>query len=373
MSANISGVGKLQNQVVQGQEDEAEVMREQGDWNGMAVSVNDDPSSLIADAAEEMTFAAEEETEEKDVSERKTHERDKKHHHANMVVVVPPVKEMQQFRNQLAERLAELMAKIRRSMGNPAAFRQALEGFSNPTERHVALLWLEEQFKDQPSLAEMARREREKLEAEQPSAVQAGYNLMGLDGDLQAGAGPALYRRTILGHESVSALLESIIEKGGEGDFHSRVEYLIKAVGRDLSSTNPSTDKNELEMLNNDLFHLRALANFTRQFADDVGKLREESSLSGLPRAGVETLRLLCRVKDERIVIVEGLNSILSLQGDRNPTYDVKVLTQAYKLAHSLPAKLFVDNDSRQRVLEAVQGRLDKAVDIEESLLSEGD
>ncbi|MDR1613546.1 MAG: SepL/TyeA/HrpJ family type III secretion system gatekeeper, partial [Planctomycetota bacterium] len=31
-----------------------------GEWNGLAVSVSDDPASLLADAAEELTFSASE-------------------------------------------------------------------------------------------------------------------------------------------------------------------------------------------------------------------------------------------------------------------------------------------------------------------------
>ncbi len=366
MSTNISGVGK-QNQPIQHHQNVTQTVQAQGAWNGLAVSVKNDPMSLLADAAEEMTFAASE-TVEKDVADRRKPEK-----HQKVQVVVPATEEMAQLQHQMAERLAKLLAQAKASMGNPAAFREALDAFPDSTERHAALVWLEEQFKNQPSLADMAVREREKLEAEQAQSIQAGYNLLGLEGDPETGTGTDLYRRTILGHESVSALLESIIQKGGEGDFLSRIDYLMKAVGKDLSSTNPSTDKNELEMMNNDLYNLRALANFTRQFTGDVQKLREQFKLPSLPRSGMEALRLLCRVKDERTVMVDGLKPILGLQGRSSPTFDVRALAGVFKLAHSLPAKLFADQDSRQRVLDAVQTHLDRAVDLEEEVLSQGE
>lgn len=367
MSTSISGVGGQQNQPVQHQHNVAQAVVAKGEWKGTPVAVSSTPSSLLADAAEEMTFAASE-TVEKDVADRRRPERQKK-----VQVVVPPTEEMAQLQHQMAERLAKLLTKAKAAMGNPAAFREAMNDFPDPTEQHAALLWLEERLSDQPSLAALARQMRENLEAEQASAIQAGYNVMGVETDAEAGTGADLYRRAVLSGEGIAGLLESIISKGGEGDFATRAEYLFKAVGRDLSAANPSTEKAELEAMNNDLYHLRALANFTRDFSRDIGRMREEGNKPPLPNAGLETVRLLCRVKDERLATLDGLKVILRLEGEKDPLYDVKALTRTFKLAHSLPNKLFADNDSRQRLLDGVQGHLDAAVDLEEDMQAEGD
>lgn len=365
MSSNISGIGRPDQQPIQHQQSVAQAVQAHGNWNGMQVSVSQDFSSLLADAAEEMTFAASE-TVEKDVADRRKPEKQKK-----VEVVVPPTEEMAQMQHQMAERLAKLLAKAKASMGNPAAFRQALNDFPDPTERHAALLWIEEQLANQPSLASMAKMEKERLEAEQAAAIQAGYNLYNVPDDAEAGAGTDLYRRTVLGHATITGLLESILEKSGEGDFLTRVDYLARAVGVDLSATNPSTEKSELEAMNNELYHLRALANFTKEFSGELGRLREETGKPPLDNAGLRTLQFLCRVKDERLILADPLEPILALEGRKDPTYDVRALTGTFKLTHRLPHKLFIDNDARQRLLDAVQGRLDAAVDLEEELLAE--
>jgi type III secretion system TyeA family effector delivery regulator len=124
--------------------------------------------------------------------------------------------------------------------------------------------------------------------------------------------------------------------------------------------------------MNNDLFQLRAMGNFTREFGDDLARLREKRGKPPLPGAGLETLRLISRVKDERLVDLGGLASCLALEKKQDPSYDVLALTGTYNLIHRLPARLFAGEDSRQRLLAASQKLMDAAVDLEESLSEDG-
>ncbi|MCL2000316.1 MAG: TyeA family type III secretion system gatekeeper subunit, partial [Planctomycetes bacterium] len=273
----------------------------------------------------------------------------------------------------MAQRLAKLLAAVKAAMGNPALFREALAEFRDPTERHAALLWLEKELADTPSLQALARREREQLEAEEAEAIQAGYNINGVDAEAVGGPaeGRAAYRRTVLGHGGIGGMLEEVLARHGSDDFTGTVEFLRQAVAADLSAATPATDKRELESLNNDLYHLRALANFTREFGGDIAKLRAGGGKEPLENAGLETLRLLCKAKEERLVMLDGLKVILKLEGAQDPVYDVRALTQAQRLAHQLPAKLFNDEDMRQRLLAAGQKLLDAAIDLEEVALAE--
>lgn len=362
MTSNVSGPSGVGASFYVGPE--ARTAAVSGEWNGLAVTAADDPASLLADAAEEMTFAASE-TVEKKVTERKKSEKE-----SRVAMVVPPSEAMAEMRERLAAKLARLLDAVKAAGGNPAAFRRAVEEFSgDASERHAALLWLEEELAGQPSLAALAKRERETLEAEKPSEIQAGYNIEGVDASQIGGPGEGkdAYRRVVLGHGGVSAMLEEVLARHGADSFVETVDFLRRAVGADLSAAHPSTDKRELEAMNNDLYHLRAIGNFTREFGDSLGKLRETGRKPALPGAGLETLRLFCRVQNERLVALDGLKTILSLEGGRDPVYDVRALTLAGKLAHSLPAKLFADEDSRQRLLAAGQKLLDAAIDLEES------
>ena len=335
-----------------------------GEWNGLTVTVADDPSSLLADAAEELTFAASE-TVEKDVSERKKPEKERR-----AARVVPPPEAMAEMRRRDAERLARLLAAAKAAGGNPAAFRRAVEAFSGDvTERHAALLWLEGELAGQPSLAELAERERAALEKSSGTEIQAGYNIEGVDASGIGGPaeGKDAYRRVILGDGGVSAMIETVLERCGADGFVESVDFLRRAVGADLSSARPSIDKRELESMNNDLYHLRAVGNFTREFDGDLGKLRETWEKPALPGAGLGVLRLFCKAKDDRLVVLDGLKSVLALEGEKDPVYDVRALTLSKNLARNLPAKLFADEDSRQRLLASGQKLLDAAIELEDS------
>jgi len=360
MSGQVAGLGAagLWNPGAEGAGEAGEAAR--GEWNGLAVQAADDPSSLLADAMEEMTFAAEEKV-EKDVSERKTEAKRER----SPIRVVPPAEAMAQLQQQMAERLAKLLRAARAAAGDPAKFKEALAEFGDPTERHAAMAWLEDQSAGEPALREMAAGERRRLEAEEARAVQAGYNLeaAGAGGD----EGRAAYRRTVLGHAHIGAVLEDVLARSGADDFSGTVEHLRRAVSADLSAAHPSTDKRELESLNNDLYHLRALANFTREFGEGLARLRAAGGKPPLAQAGLETMRLLCRAKEERLVALDGLKAILRLEGAGDPVYDAQALSRTQRLAHQLPPKLFADEDARQRLLAAGQKLLDAAVDREEA------
>ncbi len=369
MTTNVSGPGAAAAAMQRGVSGSQAAAVKTGEWNGLRVTSQDNPASLLANAAEELTFAASEKV-EKDMAARRKPEEKK------AAAVMPPAGAVAQLREQMGERLDDLLANVESGDGSPASLKEALEGFPDPTERHAALGWLEERLASRPSLAAMVKRERERFETESASAIQAGYNISAVDTDAAGGIDDArsLYRRTILGHETIGAMLEAILQRCGEdggGDFAARVDFLRQAVGADLSAANPSVDKRELEAMNNDLYHLRALANFTREFDGELGKIRGAGGKAALAGAGLSVVRIFCKAKDERMVSLTGLKSALALEGRADATYDVRALMQAQKLAHSLPAKLFADGDSRQRLLDAGQKLLDGAINLEDELAAE--
>ncbi|MDR3211652.1 MAG: type III secretion system gatekeeper subunit SctW [Planctomycetota bacterium] len=361
MTTSVNSSGFVQR-FSTGPEASSGAVASRGEWNGLAVEVANDPMSLLQDAAEELTFAASE-TVEKDVSERKKADKGKR-----IDLVVPAPEAMARLKEDKAEQLAKMLAAVRLSGGSPAAFREALSGFTDPTERHAALLWLEDELAGDPSLAELAREERVKLETQLGVEIQAGYNVGGVAGPED---GKDCYRRTILGRDNITTLLDDILERYGTNDFVKTVEFLRQAVGADLSAARPSIDKRELESMNNDLYQLRALANFTNDFTSQIDQLREKRGKTPLPAAGMETLRLLCRAKDQRLVMLDNLAGTLELEGKSDPTYDVQALTRTLWLAQQLPPKLFGEAESRERLLVAGQKILDRAIDLEESLLEE--
>lgn len=372
MNPNVTGAHGASAAAFQGfgRAEEATAAAKTGEWNGLAVSSEADPASLIADAAEEMSFGASEEV-EKDVADRK--KVDKKDQR-DPLKVNPPDEVMEKMKQNLQSRMGKLKEALAAAGGNPAKFREALEElFPDSTERHAALLMLGEELESQPSLRALVEREIETLETEQASEIQAGYNISDVDaGGLGEGVDAnGLYRKTVLGGGDISGVLEKVLAESGDGDFARTIDFLRRSVGADLSAATPSMDKADLETMNSDLFNLRALGNFTREFDQAVGSLRERHRLPALPNVGRDILGALLKNKDARIVMLDPVKTALGMQREANPTYDVQALTRTHMLAHKMPTRLFADAESRQRLLDGLQKFIDSAVDLEESLLAE--
>lgn len=373
MNPNVSGPLNAGNAGLHGLGSRAPAEADEaGEWNGVQVTSRTTPESLLADAAEEMTFSASEEV-EKDVTDRKNVKKKNTH---ERLKVNPPPEVSEKLKRNLASRMGKLREALAAAEGNPARFRESLEEiFPDPTERHAALLELRGEMENQPSLAAMLDREIESLEAAEASAIQAGYNIA----DVAAGAvgegaeAFALYRKTVLGDGDAARVLDMVLEKADGGDFVETLDFLSRSIGADLSAATPSTDKNDLEAMNSDLFNLRALGVFAREFEAEVGGLRERHGLPPLVGAGKDILSVLVRNKDSRILQLDSLKTTLGLQKESNPAYDVQALTRTHMLAHKMPLRLFADADSRIRLLDGVQKFVDAAVDFEESLLDGGE
>lgn len=355
-----------------------------GKWNGLTVTAGRSEASLISNAADEMRASTDRHI-ALELAERKQLER---HNLRHFNVMIPSNLVLTQAQQRIIERLRKFSSDIKKEYDEDdedtaatrdspdsaknSTFRQAAEeAFIDPTDRHAALLWVEENMREgSPGLAKLAERERERLEAEAGPEIQAGYNIIAVETGEVGGVetGREMYNRVVIGYKDISMMLDELLSRYGENDLGENIAFLRKAVGADLSAATPSTDKMELETMNNDLYQLRVLGNFINEFAADLGAVRERNAMHPLPLAAVNTLKLFCKVKNERLILLDPLKSILGLGGRSSATYDVRALTLACKLAHELPNKLFNSEDARQLLLAAGQKMLDAAIDLEEDL-----
>ncbi len=112
MSTNISGLGGV-SQLHHGLTGTQQTTQKTGEWNGLKVTAGNDPASLLADAAEELTFAASEKV-EKDVSVRKKPDKEKR-----LAAVAPPEEALAEMQQRMGKRLDELLAKLKSGNGSP--------------------------------------------------------------------------------------------------------------------------------------------------------------------------------------------------------------------------------------------------------------
>jgi len=261
-----------------------ESTRQEGLFSGQKV-VEVDARSLLADAAEEMTFALSEKVEKK-LSERNAGS--KSHLRASATEIAERFVNMMadsQSGRKLHEFMDALMGK-----GDPteAEVRQLVSRFfGDESDQFAALSYAEEVLSAEgghdPLLAAV-REAKAKLLEQAGEAIRAGINAAseamrfaktGLEG---AEALRDLYRFAVLGGQSITQLYESIMERYGPGRFGKTLEFLLRAAGSDLDGREiaPSVEPARLQAAIDDIFHVQSLGNLHRalgEVLDDTRRL----------------------------------------------------------------------------------------------------
>lgn len=335
-----------------------------GSWNGRDVTPNTDILSLLADAAEELTFSAQE-TQEKKIAERKLVEE------SNPLDAFEKVEKLiQQLDDINKNDLERLLEAIKQGTKNSEDLQKALQQFPDPTHKHAALTYMKEQLQGDAntelrSLVETALNEL--MEHEGP-AVRAGYNIAGVDhGGLagDAGALRGLYRGTVLDYESFSQAFDKLVDQYGADDFPKALGFLIRALTADMASTTPSTTMPQLKGIMDDLYQLEVLGNFFRDSESLLDRLEKlfGRKMRATPR---DIMSPILRLKDERFVQDSQITATMPFLVTSDAACDVQFTQGIKDNVRKLPHKLFHDGEKRHNLLDALQSVLDAAIDREE-------
>lgn len=261
----------------------AEATRQEGLLNGQKVQTAD-TSSAVANAAEEVSFAASEKV-EKTLSERKAGSKESLRASATELAA--------KYVNMMAEpqagrKLSEFLDALK-NMGNAATeadIRQLLgEHFQDSSDQFAALSFAEESLaKEGGSDATLAKIKslKEQLLKEAGPAIRSGLNIasdvlaaakQGLE---TAGGLRDLYRFAILGGQNAAAIYLSIMSRYGPKQFAQSLDFLLRAAGSDLEGRvmGSSLEAPQLKNAMDDIYHVQALGNMHRSFSDLLDGLR---------------------------------------------------------------------------------------------------
>ena len=244
------------NMMSQGEVVQSKAM--EGLYRGLQVKAPVDAMSLLANAAEELTFAHAE-TVEKKAKARKDEEVNKADRTNSAEFMAQKLKDMN------PEQLKKFKDGVAEAGKDPKKILDlAVKSFSGRGGQHLALTYAMEEFeKTDPDLAAAIRTARAQLEEAHGPEIRAEYNINDVD-DTDVG-GPenarGLYRGTVLGHSDVGEAFLFILDKHGMDGFDGALDFLRKAIGTDLSAQSPSVEKSELEQANKDLAHVQVMRN----------------------------------------------------------------------------------------------------------------
>lgn len=342
-----------------------------GSLFGNAATVVDSPMSLLADAAEELTFAVDatddfelEERKERDEISEAMEERLKKYQ--ELMREAREIQKMDRLKGFLASRAEkeEVLRELRRF-------------FPDLSEAWAALRDLRDELSAGPGTPPETLRTLDQaldeLERTEGPAIRAGINgalnARGFEGLGDAGSLGGFYRETVCHFEDVNALYAHIQETYGK-DFDAALDFLYKALASDLAADVPSMETSHLEHVNSSLGDLRQLQS-ARSLCARL--LERWSDVHGIRHCPLDDMALLGKILDlrkERYVSGSRISALAKEAGAPDIERKVLFLQELLNTTRSFAPSLFDGNEGRMKVLDAVQDAVDAAIAEEDAWLA---
>lgn len=343
-----------------------------GSLMGNAAARVEDPMSLLADAAEELTFAADT-TDEFELEDRKERERAEES-------LAERVKLYQDLMHEAgkARDVDRLKDSLRAREGREKAAREALSRFPDPSDAYAALSDALESLSDDPSVdpavLEDIRQGLAELEAEHGPQIRSG-----IQGALAA-AGYAdldgtdnlrdLYRQTVCDFKDVNAAFAHIHEKYGDVGFDKAMDFLFNALSNDLATDVPSMETTHLENVHANLEQIRLLQS-THVQCERL--LQRWESVHGVTNAALTPMELLgdmVGLRNENFLGAMHIDRIAAKAKAPDIERQVLFLQELLSMTRNLPIQLFDGEQGRMKVLDAVQESVDNAIQREDEYLA---
>ncbi len=261
----------------------AEAGRQEGSIRGQSVVVVD-TATAVADAAEEMGFAAAEKVEKK-LAERKAGSKESMRNSATELA--------QRFVNmtgesQASKKLQEFVESMKNMGGQVTQeqIRQMLkEQFGDVAEQFAALEYAEAALEEEgadPALLKQIKATKEAMLKEAGPAIRAGINIAGdvlsfaQRGLAQIENLRELYGFAILGRATASDMYKAIMKRYGKGRFKEALEFLLRAAGSDLDAggMGSSIEDAHLETAVNNVCFVQHLGNLYEELEGLLAKVK---------------------------------------------------------------------------------------------------
>lgn len=340
-----------------------------GSWRGESLSVQKTAATLLADAAEELTFAQAEREEEKDISERRMD--------APGAANIPQIQEIMEYLEQMGDendqaKLEQLSAKLRAS-GGAGAGQAVADAFGDVSKQFLALSYLVRHFEGgggEGDALDEIRAALEELHEDRGPEIRAGLNSAArareyADGDAnRAESLRECYRETVLGRESLGETFNSVLERFGSKNVRRSIEFLVRAAGDDLGSRGPSTDPAELKSILEDLYQLEVLATVLDGCNEMSAAMERDFSVFTVEPEAL--MKRLIGLTGERWITSDRVAGLGRDMGVYDVEANVGFLSRLRGILREMPLKVFTDPESRDRLLSAAQEALDLAIEEED-------
>ena len=351
---------------------QAEASAAKGSFKGNSVSSVPTPESLLADAAEELSFSADT-TDEFELRDRR--ERDK-----ISKSLADRVRLYQELMHQAGK--SEQMDQLRDSLKTRSDGRHALdkarEFFPDPSDAWAALKELEEEFRSsgadkavlediESALAQMEEKEGASIRAGIQGALSsAGFEDVGSVDEMRD-----LYRQTVCEFQAVKEVFSHVLEKYGADGFDRAMDFLFSALGADLASDQPSMGEAHLESVQSSLGQVRLTQSAFRLCEQMVVRWEKVHGVSQQNFTAMALLGDVVSLSEKRFLGASDVESIMAKAGPPDIEHEVLFLQELLSTVRKFPVGLFDGDQGRMKVMDVVQEAVDLAVTREDEYLAQ--
>lgn len=341
-----------------------------GVFMGHAVATVESPESLLADAAEELTFSVDT-TDKFSIRDRK--ERDSSRIGRKLLELYRVL----MARAGKSDKTQEAIARLKNAADRQAMRNAILTVFSDVTDAWACFQEAIETLERDPSVSKEKLQDLQTIaddfERENASAIR-----LGLQGALAGESYPELgdvdatrdfYRQTVGEFSNVTEVFSEIQAKY-DTNFDKAMDFLFSAISADIDSETPSMGGAHLESIHHKLGLVR-LTQSAYRICEDV--MNRWSKVHGEKNGTLDAMGLLGAVMDlhaKSFISTHQVNDICAKARPSDIEHEVLFLQDLLGAVRKFPVALFDNEQGRMTVLDAVQEAVDDAVNREDEYLA---
>ena len=343
-----------------------------GSYNGQRIGLLKNPTAMLEDAAEELSFTHSEKVEKKLAKRKmgkstalKTFAMKQAELYLKQVPDLERNKKLKDFADQIAQMNKSTTAQ---------QLREAARQFSkDTTHQFLALSYTIEQLKEEggdEALLSSLNRALTELNEESGPEIRAGLNVSQAAAEAaQKGLGEIQdlrdsYRDAVLNFTSISQVYKKITEERGTEKLTASVEFLLKGLSTEVNKDTRSLPKQQLKAIMDDIYQLKLLSSMYYQCDDLMSRLKHNYPATSI-EDGQALLQELLRLKENSWHSGQQIQQISDQLKISLPEAKIYFLTGLKDLIRLIPFKSFDSDNQRAELLDSVQQALDAAIDEE--------
>ena len=338
-----------------------------GTLANFTITVDEDPLSKLANAAEEMTFA-------KDNSKQtKLANRKQKSLSDETSERVKKMQKLMQNSVQDKGKTQNLKANFQKFNDKKLLLDEASSSFQNYALAYAALLELYENSVDEKEKT-FFKDCADLLLKENSSEIYASLN--SLDEAIEAKIDEDVidscntYCEVVSNFKGADDMLLFLEKKYGK-DFEKGLDFLVKALGADLQAKTPSHDKVFLEFVASGLDYTRILYSGLSHVNNFLDRISSVHNLDCKNISNLNFLKNLISLGEVRFLTSIDVSSLVKEVKVKNPEDEVMVAQELLATVRNCSEQLFSGNENRNKVIDAIQHLVDEKVQKEDEWLEQ--